>query len=402
VRFLWGLTFFRVCARIRATKSERSSFQKEEIVPQTLCPMIKRDESGEEEQCGRPFDTGYGVRRKVGGVWQQICDACAQPSVEHKVGNTIEYIEGLKRSHPDLDWQPFLDKAYRSRRRYHVWQSRVADAPNRVRGFLRLCDEDSRDIERDAKLFLSEARLEEAKILLDVNPRVVVPIDSNDPRAINRLKARQKSLDRVRARLELGARTIEQNLKNLRTRGLITGPGWWNLLDDTVAAAVQIPFRVRTYLEGKEKVDRYQMEKLARQAAASISEESGMLEEHRLEAPELGEVEEEPVEALSGKTAEAEVPTVEKSEPEAEQIPAGGEARKAEQVTPPAATSRRARRTAEGSGRQGRGPIKFHGADADPAEAAAALNDRIRRRGGAAARRRREEAAAEKAEEIAE
>lgn len=219
------------------------------------------------------FEDGFGAKRKVNRVWDQVGDKCAVPQTRRDVQRTLEFVEGLQREHPDIDWREFLDKAQRSERRLKAWEARYPEEQIRVRGFLRLCDEDSAWISRAAKRHLIDTCLRTAKATLSRIGEVQVQIDTTDPVAVKRLKGRQTRLDQTRADILLGIERIEIAVKKLDTRGLLKGPAFYNILKDTVSQAVQAHLRVQAYEAGKDQVDEHKMAQAARLAAQSMSAE---------------------------------------------------------------------------------------------------------------------------------
>ncbi|OGY25557.1 MAG: hypothetical protein A2Z11_03985 [Candidatus Woykebacteria bacterium RBG_16_43_9] len=231
------------------------------------------------------FEDGYGARRKVSGVWDQVGDKCAAPQSRRDVQRTIDFVEGLQREHPDIDWHELLDKSYRSGRRLKAWEARYPEEPTRVKGFLRMCDEDSASISRSAKRYLIDTVLRGAKATIERIGEVRVQIDTKDPGKIRGLQKRQERLDQLRKHILLGIERIETAVKKIDTRGLLKGPAFWNVLRDTVALAEQLHLRVQAYGAGKDQVDEHKMAQAAKLASQSISAEEEETADPAAEAP---------------------------------------------------------------------------------------------------------------------
>ena len=318
-----------------------SQHKKEEIVPKVPCPQCEAEQ----------FEDGYGARRRVKGVFDEVGDKCAAPSTRRDVEATIRYVEGLKTEHPDLDWSELLDKAYRSRRRLLAWQDRFDTEPDRVKGFLRLCDQDSTYLSRTAKRFLVDERLRQTKTELERVGVVEISIDTNDEQAVRRLQRRQNRLDILRERILRGIQKVETNLEKLDTRGLLGGVAFWNVLNDTVAQAVQAYLRIKDYADGRDKVDAHKLERAMRMSAQAVVEEEAAPKPKRVRktAPKQ-KAEAKPKKKTTRKTV-------------AKGKPAG------DSEDPGVAEGKSSKRAARGK------TVKLNGTDADPEAVRAALSE---------------------------
>ena len=232
-------------------------------MPRRTCELCTAEE----------FEVGYGVRRKVQGVWDEVCDKCAAPYTEREVQKTIDFVEGLKREHSDVDWGQFLDKAHRSRRRLNAWKAQFETEPDRVKGFLRVCEDDSRWISRTVKRHLIDEYLRRTKATMEKVEAVEIQIDTADPIKVKRLQRRQANLNRSHDRIKRGIDLIEENLVMLDTWGLLKGPASWNVLNVTVSQAVQAYLRSQDYQQGKEKSDEHKIARAAQLATQGLSAE---------------------------------------------------------------------------------------------------------------------------------
>jgi hypothetical protein len=217
----------------------------------------------------RLVEQGRGVRRNVRKVPCEVCDPHAAPSVKKITADVVGYIKGLKGSQPDIDLQPFLNDAQEARGFYEKWEERYGGDPGSVVGFLRAADDTAEAAQKQALWELIRTRDAQLAVILE-GPPVTIPIHTDDPEVIKRLKAQQADLDRIRDRFERAHRQMARNIAALESRGVLMGKPWWNVFRDTTAIAIKLYPWMRAYLRGQSQVEKH-LEKRAERAAEATT-----------------------------------------------------------------------------------------------------------------------------------